>query len=268
MSRLKLVNLNVGIRLSNVDGVVAFLKDQNADFVAIQEMVRHLEDSVKPQFRAQAGIEAGLEKLYPHTFFAPVWLSDAFRNTRKVDLDFGGHIEQGNNLLSKFPILKGTNEFFYKNFEYIHDWSNWEEEDHGRPVQIVEFEVDGVPLQILNLHGVWTPDKRGDERTVRECEYILAAAKRKHMATILTGDFNLLPDTPSIRLLDKEYRNLVKEYDVKTTRPAFGDGLETGDTIIDYVFVNDLVDVHAFEVVESDVSDHLPMVLEFSIKKA
>lgn len=266
MSTLRLVNLNVGIRVANTEFVVDFLKQQNADFVAIQEMVRHLEESVLPEYRVRDGVKAGLGMLYPYTFFAPVWLSDAFRNAEGVSRDFGGHIEQGNELLSKYPIIKGSNEFFYKSFEYIHDWSNWQQEDHGRPVQITEFDINGTPLQILNLHGVWTADKRGDERTLRECEYVVAAAKRRHIPTIITGDFNLLPDTPSIRLINDAFRNLIKEYNIQATRPEFKDALENGGMVVDYIFVNDMIRVERFEVVNSDVSDHFPLVLDFSLQ--
>lgn len=265
MKTLKLVNLNVGIKISNTDGVVEFLRQQNADFIALQEITRHLEDSVLPEYRIDADVLSGLGALYPHAFFGPVWVADGFRHNGVVDRDFGGQIEQGYELLAKYPIVGGSNEFFYKSFEYMYDWSNWRQEDHGRSVQIAEFMVDGVPLQILNLHGIWTSHKKGDERTLKECEYIVAAAKRKDIATIITGDFNLSPETPSIQIVDRVFRNLVTEYGVTVTRPDFTDELEGGGNVIDYIFVNNKVEVAHFEVIKSDVSDHYPLALEFSL---
>ncbi len=266
MKRLKLVDLNVAIKMSNSEAVAGLLKEQDGDIVALQEMVRHLEDGVHPTYRSKHDIEKSIAHLYPHSFFAPVWVGNGFKTPGKVDYDFGGHIEQGIELLSKYPIVSGANEFFYKNFEYMQDWSNWRAQDHGRSLMVTELEVDGAALQVLNLHGIWTADKRGDERTINECEYVVAAAKRKNIATIITGDFNLLPNSESIQLVSKSFRNLITEFGVVTTRPTFKDELEEGDEVVDYMFVNDLVEVHDFKVIDSAISDHLPLVLDFSIR--
>ena len=265
MKRLKLANLNVAIKLSNSEAVVELLKQQNADIVTLQELVRHLEDDVGVTYRSKHDIERLLSPMYPHSFFAPVWVANGFKTPGKVDYDFGGHIEQGSELMSKYPINSGTNEFFYKHFEYMQDWSRWRKEDHGRSLMVTELEIDGAPLRVLNLHGIWTADKRGDERTIKECEYLVAAAMRSDVATIITGDFNLLPDTESIEILDKSFRNLIKEFGITSTRPTFKDELEDGDAVVDYVFVNDLVEVHDFKTINTNVSDHLPLVLDFSI---
>jgi endonuclease/exonuclease/phosphatase family metal-dependent hydrolase len=55
-------------------------------------------------------------------------------------------------------------------------------------------------------------------------------------------------------------------YDIKTTRPTFDDGLDVGDIVCDYIFVNDLVIIKDFKVDYTIVSDHLPLHLEFDLK--
>ena len=67
-------------------------------------------------------------------------------------------------------------------------------------------------------------------------------------------------------MLDKKFRNLIKEYKITRTRPTFDDGLDVGDIVCDYVFVNDKVKVNNFKVDENAVSDHLALVLDFDIK--
>jgi endonuclease/exonuclease/phosphatase family metal-dependent hydrolase len=263
---MKLLNINVGIKINNTHEVGRYIKEQDADFVAIQEVVRHLEDTVYEEFRSKAGVEEMLGNLYPYNFFGPLWVTDAFRKEGKIHRDFGGHIEQGNQFLSKFEIVDGTNEHYYKTYSYAKDWTNWRQEDHGRAVLITEFDVDGKRLQVLNLHGIWTHDKRGDERTIAECEYVVKAAKRKDIPTIITGDFNLLPETGSIQILNKEFTNLISEYGITSTRPHFDDGTDKGNQVVDYIFVNDGIKVNNFEVPETDVSDHLPLILDFEIK--
>lgn len=263
---MKLVSLNVAIKIANTSKVVELLKQENADIVALQEVVRHLESNVHPTYRTKADIEHALSKTYPHVFFGPIWLADSFKTPTTIKYDFGGHIEQGCEILSKFPISGGTNEFYYKHFAYMQDWSSWQQEDHGRSVLITTLDISGKPLQILNLHGIWTADKNGDERTMAQARYIVDAAKRKNIATIIVGDFNLLPTSASLRELNDNFRNLISEYGITTTRPEFQDELEFGGKeTMDYIFVNEHINVKDFRVPYSTVSDHLPLILDFEL---
>jgi endonuclease/exonuclease/phosphatase family metal-dependent hydrolase len=263
---MKLVSINVAIKLSNTNHISRFLREEGADFVAAQEMVRHLSDGVHEMYRTKADIEQSLQDEYPYTYFGPTWVGNGFKTPTKVDRDFGGHIEQGCEVLSRYPIIGGTNEFFYKHFEYMQDWSNWTQEDHGRSLLISTVDVAGRPLQILNLHGIWTADKMGDDRTEAECKYIVEAANRHNIPTIIAGDFNLLPSSPSLQIVSKQFRNLVEEYDIKTTTPKFRNEIDEGGKVIDYIFVNDLVKVTDFKVPQLNISDHLPLILEFELK--
>ena len=88
----------------------------------------------------------------------------------------------------------------------------------------------------------------GDDRTISQSEFILSKI-RKDIPSIVVGDFNLLPETESIHLLDRELTNLIKKYDIKSTRPHFDDGLDRGNLVCDYIFVNDLVKVNHLEVI-------------------
>ena len=95
--------------------------------------------------------------------------------------------------------------------------------------------------------------------------YISKAAKRNDIPTIIVGDFNLFPDTKSIKMLDKEFRNLIKEFNIITTRPDFNDGMDFGNNVVDYIFVSDKIKVNNLKVVKTDISDHYPLILDFEI---
>lgn len=84
---------------------------------------------------------------------------------------------------------------------------------------------------------------------------------------VLCGDFNLLPQTKSIAMLEGRMRNLIKEYNIKTTRSKLNPyhGTPTEQHFADYVFVSEDIKVLDFKVPEAEVSDHLPMILEFEI---
>ena len=179
--------------------------------------------------------------------------------------DLGGMAEQGNEITSKFPIISATNEHYYKHYSYELDWTNWRRDDEPRSVIIAELDVEGKKLQILNLHGIWSENKKGNEKAVEQCKYVLKAAKRKNIPTIIAGDFNLLPETKGIKLISKEFRNLINEFNIKSTRPNFNDGTDKGGDVVDYIFVNDKIKVNDFKVIETQISDHLPLILDFDI---
>jgi len=262
---MKLLNLNVGIRIDNADKIAQLINKEKPDFITLQEVTRHLDDAVDSRYKSKQSIESQLQQKYEHTFFGPLWESDGFKTPTRLDRYFGGHIEQGNQILSRFPIESGSNEFFHRHFEYLQDWSNWKQEDHGRALLITTINVMGKMLQIITLHGIWTQSKTDDDRTLAECKHIVQAANRSDLPTVIAGDFNLLPNTESIKIMNDNFRNLNNEYAVKTTRPDFDDEVESGGGMVDYMFVNDKIKVNSFDVIDSVVSDHLPLVIEFEL---
>jgi endonuclease/exonuclease/phosphatase family metal-dependent hydrolase len=76
----------------------------------------------------------------------------------------------------------------------------------------------------------------------------------------LCGDFNLQPETKSLAILEKGMRNLIKEFNIDTTRNYLYDHKEK---YADYFLVSPEVKILSFKVIDTLVSDHLPLVLEF-----
>jgi len=263
---MKLISLNISIKLDNAHQVVEFLHAQNADILALQELVNPLDEAVFPMYQSKKIIEEATADTLPYRFFGPLRYAEASRAHGKIRRDFGGMVEQGNEILSAYPFVNTSNEHYYKSYEYSSDRTNFATEDHPRAVQVATCTIDGKSLQLLNLHGLRSEGKLGDERTLAQCTYVLEAALRKKTPTIIAGDFNLLPDNPGIRLLSNEFRNLIDEFHITATRPIFQDSLESGGNVVDYIFVNDLIEVKVFTTIDTTISDHLALLLEFEIK--
>jgi endonuclease/exonuclease/phosphatase family metal-dependent hydrolase len=170
-------------------------------------------------------------------------------------------------ILSKYPFSFTHNKFYYKKYKEITDWLKWFEEDHGRAFQHVIVDVSNKKqIQLINLHGIWADDKLGDKRTVEQVKSILKETKKFiGLPTIIIGDINLLPESESIQLLNKHFTNLIDKYNIVTTRPQLMKDFDKGGLVVDYAFVNNLVNTKKFEVLNIDISDHLPLVLEFEI---
>ena len=263
---MRLLNLNIAIFIDNVDKVIDLIKQLKPDIVCLQEVVRHIDPQAKKQHHNNEQFEEGLEKEYPYNFFGPVWITDAHRGLEK-GYHFGGLVEMGNHTMSKFLITKGYNSFFYGSYSFDYDWSKWYELDHARAVVITDLKLkDGNVLRVLNNHGCWSRDKIDTERSFKECQHIKEQAEMHPGPVIIAGDFNVTPETKSIEILNENFINLNSKYKINTTlsQKKWKEG--AADKAIDYIFVNEKISVKKFEVIDSNISDHCPMIVDFTIK--
>lgn len=259
---MKLLNLNVCMKLDNTEGVVHLIKRENPELCTLQEVMHAMEESCFPMYKSKNEL-VRLDE-YPFVVFAPLYVAKAVTKNGEVTRDFGGKAEQGSLLLSKYKLLSHKNEFYYNEYRYEYDATEFREKDWCRSIQNVILNVDGRKLQIINVHGIWNKDKLGDERTIAQSEFILSRI-REDIPVLVVGDFNLLPNTESIKMLNEKMTNLIEKFGVTSTRPKFDDGLDKGEFVCDYIFVNDKVKVNDFKVLEDEVSDHLPFILDFDI---
>lgn len=67
-------------------------------------------------------------------------------------------------------------------------------------------------------------------------------------------------------MIEENYRNLIKEFNIEKTRSKLSPyaGKSNFQKFADYIFVSEDVNVTRFEVPDLEISDHLPMILEFS----
>ena len=63
----------------------------------------------------------------------------------------------------------------------------------------------------------------------------------------------------------KDFVSLVDKFNILTTRPKSNELSNFKRNIVDYVLVSKDIKVNSFAVLDSDVSDHLPLVLDFEI---
>jgi endonuclease/exonuclease/phosphatase family metal-dependent hydrolase len=132
---------------------------------------------------------------------------------------------------------------------------------HARNIQYVTVETSNGPFTVINFHGLWNGKGKTDtEDRINQSRNILAFTQKLNGEHILCGDFNLLPDTESLKLFEREgLRNLVKEYKISSTRTSF---YTKPEKHADYMFVTKGVQVKEFTVLPDEVSDHAPLLVE------
>lgn len=140
----------------------------------------------------------------------------------------------------------------------------------ARKLQYVILEINGYPCLVSNFHGLWNGGPKTDTpERIAQSNNVKTFLDSHHCVKVLCGDFNLLPETQSVRILEQGMCNLVRENSVQGTRTVLYRHYDNPNepNFADYVFVSPEVRVRDFEVLPDIVSDHSPLYLEFGISQ-
>lgn len=196
-----------------------------------------------------------LRKVLPNHkgYFAPA--QDGIDFETKVDFQISWGISM---FVRKNLFVKEVMEHFIKGEKNTFSGSG---ETVPRNLQHAIIEHEGKEYNIVHLHGLWNGRGKTDtQERIEQSEKIKRVIQGK-TNLVLCGDFNLLPDTQSLKILEEGLTNLIKEYKITSTRSRF---YEKPEKFADYTLVSKDINVKNFEVPNVDASDHLPMILDFS----
>ncbi len=136
--------------------------------------------------------------------------------------------------------------------------------DHPRHLQYVTLTADNKPITVANVHGAWIKEGKYDiPERIRQSEIIIEFLRSLNGEKILVGDFNLLPETRSIKLLEEHFKNLIAAYNISSTRTKFY--IKSLDQFADYIFLSDGVEAQTLSVLPDEISDHAPLLLSARI---
>jgi endonuclease/exonuclease/phosphatase family metal-dependent hydrolase len=131
----------------------------------------------------------------------------------------------------------------------------------------VEIKTGEERLFICNFHGMSRPvDKLDNQDRVLQSTALLEFFKDKKQV-VIGGDFNVLPETNSIRMFHEwGYQDLINKYGITNTRNRYvwERYPDTKQYYSDYAFVSPEVHCLKFSVPNNEVSDHLPLELEIA----
>lgn len=131
-----------------------------------------------------------------------------------------------------------------------------------RNLQFIQFFYNNQKYLVAHFHGLWYPKSKLDnEERIEQSERIKRFLNGKNVKKILCGDFNLLPTTQAMRILEEGRRNLIKEFNIGTTR---NQNYKREEKHADYILVSPDVEVIDFKVIKNILSDHYPLLLEFN----
>lgn len=129
----------------------------------------------------------------------------------------------------------------------------------------VELSIGNKVLHLINVHGTSLPgDKTDTGARITQSHDLIEFCRNLTGPVIIGGDFNLDINTKSVNMFEcAGYSNLIKDFSIRTTRNnvAWSKYPNAPQMYADFAFVNSKVKVTSFEVIENEVSDHLPMIL-------
>lgn len=264
-----LISLNVALFVSNNEKLFDFLLKRNADILCLQEVSEKIDETAISSYLSKDFIDKAAKDL-EYSFFSPTWIIKSFRKEnfhkeKKYFMDLGGFVNAGGYIKTKYKIIHSSLIFVQDNAPKVINGENFPEED-SKAFQVVDVELEGLKkLRIINYHGIWTQDKLGNQRTLDACKRIFDVAEEVEYPVIIAGDFNLFPETESIKVFKDDFVSLVDKYNIQTTRPKTNELSNLKRNVVDYIFITKDVKVNSFEVLDSDVSDHLPLILDFEL---
>ena len=162
------------------------------------------------------------------------------------------------------------NNLNIQNYKQMLLYDSWDDSEVPGYLQTVDIKNEEKTFKVACLQGMAHPGNKNDtDMRIDQSKKVLEFIGDTNLPTIVGGDLNLNPGTESIKMFEKAgYRNLVKEFNIKDTRGKINHEIYKDDEIqyfADYIFVSPGIKVKKFEVPNVEISDHLPLVLDFEL---
>lgn len=233
---LRAMTFNIQSGSRGLDGVAGLIRRTSPDIVALQEVDRFTR---RAHGKDQAAQLAELTGLQHHAHF------------RATDL-FGG--EYGVALISRFPLQQPWNMQLPRAGS-----------EEPRTVGRARIEVNGQTVSVYVTHLAHMPTN-GDLRA-KQMKAILAELDADPFPKIVMGDLNESPTSQAVRMLRRELRDA---FDTSGRGPSGTYPLPffLPSVRLDYVMASAELEPQQTYVIESDASDHYPVVAEFEVRRA
>lgn len=238
------------------DAILQFLKEEDADIIALQEVYNGKDPALVDKYRSIEVIKQHLGSAY-HFDFAPAFLDNRIE----------GKIVQGNAIFSKFPIKDSNITFF--NEPYREDYTEVPENFPSCPrnLEHTVLQTDIGDINVFNLQGVWDLDGNNySERRKKMSEKIIEAVRGK-TNVILAGDTNSMPTNKAMRDIEQHLVSVFGD-ELKSSfnmRRKTNPGYATA--AVDLMYVSSDIQVLRHECRDIDISDHLPLIAEVRFSK-
>ena len=152
--------------------------------------------------------------------------------------------------------------------ENLEDKKGVKLEDLPRKSLAIKISVNNKDIWLINTHLAWGPTPEDADYKTKSAKYLANFVENLSEPFVLTGDFNVKPDTQLIEMFDKVGVNLVKKFEVKNTlnpRVHKAKQLFPPGIAVDYIFVHPDLAYSEFKRLDEDLSDHFGLSVKIEV---
>lgn len=232
------------------ENILDLIREINPDIACLQELTQNYEKQNYldvPKFLA--------EKLgwNMHFHMAQYWPTE------------NGDQIQGNAIFSRHTLTNTSHQFIQ---DLKHD--NFDDyADEGRVCIGATVDLGGESVEVFTTQMSYTHGFTETSQKSKEEENLLKYIRDKRNRCFLTGDFNATEDSKFINHLESIMHNAGPNYSQKTwtTKPFNYEGFTATELNwrLDHVFCSEDIEIVSTKIFQTDFSDHLPILVEFSL---
>lgn len=252
---LKFIQINI-YKGKYLGELLDFLKKENPDFIAAQEVTYGVFNNLKDQ-----SVNVFDEIRRQLNYQGEVHFDWNVKNTV-------GSL--GNAVFSKYPIIEKKVVVLKKTSLVSKVYLTSEKGFEDAPRHLIDCTCDfrGKRIHIISWHGAWTAPPTDTLETLRQAglvrDYLLELNKQD-VLFLVGGDLNSTYDKETVKLISDVANNLMIDSGIKqTTHPKIHKIVPRG-FLVDYIFTSDHFKLKKLTVPAITVSDHLPVIAELEI---
>ncbi len=243
--KLKILQWNIWYQ-EKAENIIALIREANPDIVCLQEL------TINSRYNNYQDVPEMISK------------GIGFDYTFSIAHQSGEWLVQGNGIFSRYPIIQ-KKDFFVAEEK---DWDDYA--DEGRVCVVAELALEKAKTLLLaTTHLSYTHRFIENVAKTQEVERLISFFGQHTENFVFTGDLNLAPDSKSIKWIERYLKHSGPDYTKPTwtTKPFSYNGFEEDKLRwrLDYVFATSDIVVLSSEIIQTNYSDHLPILVEIEL---
>jgi endonuclease/exonuclease/phosphatase family metal-dependent hydrolase len=255
---IKILQLNI-----NSDNywnqLVSYLTSSDFDIIQLQELTG--KDTINGNINSKRDVFAELQKLLSDKYNAELAIAQRYTSSPF------SYMGNATFYKTSFELIK-KKELQLSSYGGPFPSELTSYEGIGRKVLHLTFEIENKQISFLNAHLAWAKTPTEEPHQTKQGEILLNYLETVSHPFVLTGDFNLDPQQPTVQGINKLAHNLIEENHVTNTlnpRTHRAKILFPTGVAVDYIYVSKDLKIKNFSIVEEDISDHLGLTAEIEI---
>ncbi len=172
----------------------------------------------------------------------------------------------GNTTLFRNPIELVKKEVVWlKEFMLIPNFKKRDIKEDPRSAMSLTLRAEGKKFNVINTHLAWGPTPEDEPYKMDQARKLYAYMLSVKYPFILSGDFNVTPDSKIVKMIEKFGDNLTTANNIPTTLNSKLHRFPNLSYAVDYIFIPKNTKYGNFKLIDEDLSDHYGLFAEIEL---